>query len=161
MLQLEAASLSDLTTMTEWFSSADQVRNWAGAQVSFPLNDNQLIQEIDWPDAYSFRLGTIDELVAFGQLLPRPNRRLHLARLVVNPSYRGKGFGRQLSKAIIEEAISRRPDAVSLNVYRANEPAYNLYKRVGFVTAARDSGDAPPDAEYMDYMVYRCRVPCD
>jgi len=50
--------------------------------------------------------------------------------MAVVPEYRGKGIGTKLLLQVLELANSVYP-AVSLNV-RANNPAINLYQRVGF-----------------------------
>ena len=51
--------------------------------------------------------------------------------VAVVPEYRGKGIGTKLLLQVLELAQSVYP-AVSLNV-RANNPAINLYQRVGFI----------------------------
>lgn len=51
--------------------------------------------------------------------------------MAVVPEYRGQGFGTKLLLQVLELAQSVYP-TVSLNV-RANNPALNLYQRVGFI----------------------------
>ncbi|MCK0715933.1 GNAT family N-acetyltransferase [Chromohalobacter sarecensis] len=151
MPQIETAQVADLATVGKWCVSEEQVRNWAGSRVSFPIESTKLPEQIEWRDAFSFRLVSGEVLAGFGQIIPKPGDRLHLARIIVGPRYRGEGYGRKLTQALVDEAISRRPKAISLNVFATNVAAFQLYKSLGFSQASREPGDAPSKAQYMVY----------
>ena len=87
-------------------------------------------------------------MAAFGQLTFRYGRS-HLARLVVNPSMRGQGVGRQLLKGLIGKA-EENPDIgeIALFVYRDNEPAYRCYSGEGFRVQPYPDGAALRDECY-------------
>jgi len=57
----------------------------------------------------------------------------NIVRVYVNPEYRGKGIGRQLLLAVIED-IKSKPEIkkIQLGVISTQNSAYNLYKSVGF-----------------------------
>ena len=56
------------------------------------------------------------------------------------PSFRGRGFGTRLLRALLEELSGRGFCAVSLSVQRDN-PAARLYLRLGFRTVAEHGGE--------------------
>jgi ribosomal protein S18 acetylase RimI-like enzyme len=58
---------------------------------------------------------------------------VHLARLIVDPQQRGKGYGRLLCVRLMETARSRQfVDRFTLNVCRDNDVALRLYHSLGF-----------------------------
>ena len=61
---------------------------------------------------------------------------LFLGQLFVDRTLRGRGFGTQLVKSLIEEA-ARGGRAVTLGVVKTN-PAQRLYERLGFRTTHED-----------------------
>lgn len=56
-----------------------------------------------------------------------------LNRVVVDPKFRGQGFGAALLAAGLEWATDRGAERMLLEVEWANEPALALYRRFGFV----------------------------
>ena len=61
-----------------------------------------------------------------------------LARLIVEPSARGRGEGRRLTRALADEARRRRFAEVWLRAVPDNVPAIRAYEAAGFVRAAPD-----------------------
>lgn len=57
-----------------------------------------------------------------------------LAKMAVDPSTRGKGFGDLLMKAAIDWARKQRAEKIILLSNTILEPAITLYKKHGFVT---------------------------
>jgi ribosomal protein S18 acetylase RimI-like enzyme len=55
-----------------------------------------------------------------------------LEKIVVDPSERGKGLGKQLLHEIAAVALARKQDEVRLLIYKANEVALNFYFKIGF-----------------------------
>lgn len=58
---------------------------------------------------------------------------LEISGLAVDPAHQGRGVGRRLVDAAIEEAISRRVRKVGLRVLGQNRGARRLYESRGFV----------------------------
>lgn len=72
--------------------------------------------------------------------------------MLVNKSYRGKGIGKMLLKAMLEWA-EKNPfiEKVSLGVFSTNHRAISLYKKMGFVEEGRKIKEYKlSDHEYMD-----------
>jgi len=163
VIQLRRATAADLEIVADWIDSPDAARLWAGSRVAWPIARDRLADAIEWSQCESFALDERDErhervesapgegvrLVAFGQLVPKPNDRLHMARLIVAPERRGAGVGRGLVSQIVDIALSRSPTALSLNVISGNDHALRLYEGQGFVPARR-----PPDEPDSSTAVY-------
>jgi ribosomal protein S18 acetylase RimI-like enzyme len=134
---LGPATLLDLDVVASWISGAQECERWAGWRVSFPIDREALPRAIEMTSDNAFTVVDREQLIAFGQLISKPNRRGHLARLIVSPAHRGRGYGELLVRALLDEARARFCDRASLNVDAANIPAVRLYTRMGFE-------DAPP-----------------
>lgn len=143
---LRAAVEADVEALMQWFPTYDDVNIWGGPSFRYPLTRESFFEDIQWGRMASFGLfDTKGRLAGFGQLYDR-DKRIHLARLVVDPKQRGLGLGRRLIEMLMAAGRDLYPrDQYSLFVYRANEPAYRCYRGVGFEVA-----DYPPDMPHAD-----------
>ena len=105
---------------------------WAGPWVRFPLRIEKLSKDIEFSDNNSYCYKNDESIVGFGQLLTKENDWLHLARIIVDPIKRGKGYGTLLCVGLIQIATQKGYKKISLNVYRNNPRAFKLYKKLGF-----------------------------
>jgi [ribosomal protein S18]-alanine N-acetyltransferase len=55
----------------------------------------------------------------------------HVSTLAVRPSWRGQGLGEVLFAALIEQALAKGADSVTLEVRVSNRPAQALYAKYG------------------------------
>jgi ribosomal protein S18 acetylase RimI-like enzyme len=149
MSELRISSLSDLTVIASWIRSAELCEQWAGTSVGFPIQLDSLPEEIEFRHAESWCLLESGVLVGFGQIFPRADGRQHLAHLIVEPNFRGRGLGRQLTKRLLELALAKSPMLVSLNVSVANLTAISLYQSLGFRSANRPSSEPDSASQYM------------
>lgn len=60
---------------------------------------------------------------------------LELERIYASPEYLGKGVGKELMKASINEARQRGCDSIWLGVWEKNQRAIDFYKKWGFKEA--------------------------
>lgn len=147
---LRGATPGDLRQVASWVTTARECELWAGPRLPFPLDLATLPSIIDFDETYTFALCGSSLLIAFGQLVPKSARRGHLARLIVAPGMRGRGYGETLVRALMDVARQRSNLRVSLNVDRANARAITLYERVGFRDAERPADE--PDSYGSRYM---------
>jgi len=149
-LGLEPMSEQQLLLMTNWFNSEAELRQWAGPNFRFPYSPSSFIQDLDTQKLPSF--GLFDQhknLVGFGQYYHRLDR-CHLARLVVNPSYRGKGYSQPLITQLMEIArIDMGFSDVSLFVLAGNQPAIKCYQKLGFKLCEYPGENPLPDCLFM------------
>ena len=131
-MDFRAAFENDLAGIISWIPDADECKLWAGPSVRFPLSVDSLKAQIVYTPENSFCLEKEGQVIAFGQLIKKGEQRLHLARIIVDPSERGKGCGRILCRQLIAKASGLQCRWVTLNVYKNNAAAMKLYKRLGF-----------------------------
>lgn len=155
MTAIRAAQTSDLEAVASWLRDQADCTLWAGRRVSFPVDPAVLPQAIEWDSSDSWSATAGANIVAFGQLVPKPRRRVHLARLIAAPGRRGEGLGRFLATHLLNTALSGHPSTVSLNVVRGNEPALNLYRSLGFTEAARPSDEPASESLYLEHLAQR------
>lgn len=67
-------------------------------------------------------------------------RELLVANLAVAGPFRGKGIGRRLLEALLEEGRRRGAEYAVLDVRASNEAAVRLYESMGFRTIGRREG---------------------
>ena len=112
---------------------------WAGPCVRFPLKIDNLSKDIEFSNDNSYCYKDDASIVAFGQLLLKGNGWRHLARIIVDPKKRGKGYGQLLCVKLIHVAIQDDYQKISLNVYGNNARASKLYAKLGFRELAEKS----------------------
>lgn len=79
-------------------------------------------------------------LVGNASLIPykvQGKRSYLIANVAVHPEYRRQGIARQLTLQAVQHAHQRQASSVWLHVRQENEPAYNLYRELGFWERAR------------------------
>jgi ribosomal-protein-alanine N-acetyltransferase len=141
---------ADLEVVAAWIESQRECALWAGPTVAFPLELSALPDQIGMSGAINVALDDDQGLVAFGQVVPRPPDRAHLARVIVRPIARRRGLGRVLVEALLARAEGAGLSRVTLNVYRDNIAAAALYAELGFACGERPDGDpAPSDVWFM------------
>jgi ribosomal-protein-alanine N-acetyltransferase len=133
--RLRRATLADVTLALSWTPGDDALRRWSGPLTRCPATLESFWEDINNADATTFALESpVDGVVGFGQVRHREQTYGHLARLIVAPQQRGRGFGRALCVALMREAPRLHPIAAySLYVYADNATALGLYRSLGFV----------------------------
>lgn len=102
--------------------------HWMGTMIPFPLTI-QVLQELEG----IFSIFDGQEFVRLIQKIRLEDRNLHIGRFFIDPQKQGQGLGRQALRKFVSLAFENADiDSISLNVYEANQTAYNLYKKEGF-----------------------------
>lgn len=133
---LQAASVSHTRDLFEWFREPEAFTTWAGPRLEYPSTPEELHLNLSKQGFQYFALCDSGEnVVAVGQLQLLP-KALHLGRLAVHPSYRGKGLSYKLLNHLIYKASSLANfTEISLFVYESNDVAIKSYKKFGFTSA--------------------------
>ena len=149
-MKLRKTVPEDLRLVMGWIENEKACRIWAGQGFRFPFNWDNYLEDLGFYTHETFSL--VDESenpVGIGQIMQRKNR-LHLARILVNPGSRGQGYGRLLCELLITEGRSRPGNKpFSLNVYRHNRLARELYIRLGFKEPEDQSEAVSHDSVFM------------
>jgi len=153
MHELRASTTEDLIAAASWLRSAEDCRLWAGTRLAFPVDPVSVPSALEFDVADSWGLHQNRSLLAFGQIVPKCDDRLHLARLIVEPSRRGSGLGRALATHLLRLAIESGARPVSLNVDPSNIRAISLYASLGFVEHPRPEDEPGSSSLYLQYSV--------
>lgn len=137
------AEIEHARTIIDWFPDKESVVRWGSPYTRYPLREETFLEDIYWGRISSrVALAGDGRLLGFGQYYPKLGR-CHLARLVINPDFRGQGLGEEFVEALmIFGARELKTNDFSLFVMTANKPAYNCYRSLGFVLANYPDGDA-------------------
>ena len=76
-----------------------------------------------------------DCVVAYGQLVPYPNRIYQICQMVVEPDYQNQNLGRKILSSLIQIAKDRGAIAITLN---ARLTAVGFYQKLGFKTCGTE-----------------------
>ena len=74
--------------------------------------------------------------VAYGGMLLAPDEG-QITNIATHPSHRRRGYGRAVTEALLEMALKKQLEQVSLEVRVSNESAILLYEKLGFVKAGQ------------------------
>lgn len=144
-VSLRAPTAGDYAAIASWIPDAASGLRWAGPRLSFPFAASELPELLAVPGGGGSSWSLIDgsaEPCGFGQHWVLAPGAVHLGRIIVAPSVRGRGLGRVLCQQLISAALqSPSATAVTLRVYRDNRVAVGLYSSLGFVEVAAESTD--------------------
>ena len=101
---------------------------WMGPKIPFPL-EIQVLQDLEG----IFSIFDGPEFVGLIQKIRLEDRNLHIGRFLINPQKQRQGLGSKAVRKFVSLAFENGDiDSISLNVYEANQTAYNLYQKEGF-----------------------------
>ena len=124
-LQLENAQL-----ICQWSNALGESfqKQWMGPKIFYPL----IVQSLQKMEGI-FSIFVGEEFVGIIQKIRLEDRNLHIGRFFINPQKQGQGLGSQALRKFVSLAFENEDiDTISLNVYEANQTAYNLYQKEGF-----------------------------
>ena len=103
-------------------------------------SEKEFLTSIKKEKIFAVRLLENDELlgnIGFNSL-DMVNRNGALGVLIGNPKHQRKGYGTEALKLILDYGFSfLNLRNISLKVFEYNEPAYNMYKKIGFKEVGR------------------------
>lgn len=137
---LRPAILEDLNVIVSWIKNPEMLERWGGPLLTYPPDTQKTWNEIQMTskDTLSF-IDQTGNVIGFAQTSLKEPQAVHFGRIIVSPAMRGMGLGRRLLKQLIQLVLSKyETERITLNVYRDNLPAYNLYKSLGFVAVSED-----------------------
>lgn len=137
---LQPATPENLKVVLTWVTTPELLKLWGGPALTFPPQSDRIWHEIGATGKNTFSLiGPKGKVLGFGQALFREPSTVHLGRIIVSPTIRGKGLGRLLCQQLIQIGSVRcQPSEFTLSVYKNNTPALSLYKSLGFAVLSED-----------------------
>jgi ribosomal protein S18 acetylase RimI-like enzyme len=129
-VELRAYEPEDAAVVAGWAGSPEDTWRWCSRR---EVTAADVAGWAAQPDVVAYGLVDGSELVAYGELwVDDDEAEVELARLVVAPDRRGRGIGRRLAAALVEQARRHHP-AVYLRVHPDNAAALRSYAGAGFV----------------------------
>lgn len=140
-LTFRSPRIIDFEAITSWIPDARACSRWAGPQLRFPFSAAELPKLISATATNSYSLSPESgDLVGFAQYFDKGDGVVRLSRVIVSPSYRGRGFGKLLCKLVMQEALKcMKVETFSLGVYRDNPAAIATYSKLGFSPVEEES----------------------
>lgn len=146
MLKIEKFKKQDISSLLNWLEGTNDrfLCQFAGPKYNFPLTKQQLIETIESEEYLPFKFieSENSEIVGHFQFM-RINLQKHsaaLGRILMNPAYRGKGFGTKMLNEIIDYSKNiLNLKKLNLKVYDFNEPAIRCYNKIGFIETQIES----------------------
>ena len=126
----EKVSTENAQLVCQWsnFLGKSFQEQWMGTMIPFPLTI-QVLQDLEG----IFSIFEGQEFVGLIQKIRQEDSNLHIGRFFINPQKQGQGLGSQALRKFLSLAFENGDiDSISLNVYEANQTAYNLYQKEGF-----------------------------
>lgn len=139
-VQLETFARHHIGGMLDWFPTAEALAQWGGTGLRFPLDAVQLEAMLastlgEAPERWMFA-GTVGgSLAGHAQIaLDWENGVGRLARVAVNPTFRGQGLADPFLRQVVTRFFAdARFERLELNVYTFNATAIRTYLKLGFV----------------------------
>jgi len=126
----EKVSTENAQFVCQWSNSLGKSfqEQWMGTMIPFPL-EIQVLQDLEG----IFSIFDGPEFVGLIQKIRLEDSNLHIGRFFINPQKQGQGLGSQAVRKFVSLAFENGDiDSISLNVFEANQTAYNLYQKEGF-----------------------------
>lgn len=106
---------------------------------SVPWSERSLRESLKKPEYLFFVAEEQGQVVGYAGLLQNLDEG-DILNVAVAPAWRGKGLGRALMKALMDEGRERGLQAFTLEVRAGNVPAIHLYGSLGFSAAGVRKG---------------------
>ena len=126
----EKVSTENAQLVCQWSNSLGKSfqEQWMGPRIPFPLTI-QVLQDLEG----IFSIFEGQEFVGLIQKIRQEDSNLHIGRFFINPQKQGQGLGRQALRKFVSLVFENGDiDSISLNVFKANQRAQNLYQKEGF-----------------------------
>jgi RimJ/RimL family protein N-acetyltransferase len=135
MIVLKPFNENDFDTFKSWIHSEEELFQFAGPILSYPLTDDQLRSYIKMIDKKPLKVVLISTNETIGHCeLNFENGNNRLCRILIGKKeLRGKQIGEQIVRKMVHLLFQdQKINEVDLNVFDWNKGAINCYKKVGF-----------------------------
>jgi RimJ/RimL family protein N-acetyltransferase len=138
MDRLRKRAADDVAVIVDWVPDAEALYRFAGPRLTWPLTTEQMQNSEVVAGSTAWVLEVAERLTGHAQLTPS-GCAMRLGRVLIDPAQRGRGHGRRLVIAVIEQASQEGAQRVELSVLIDNTAARHLYASLGFVPAVEQT----------------------
>ena len=121
--------------MINWIESKELLITIAGNVWSYPVTEAQLQHYLDDPKSNSFNIveAPQDIVIGHAEIILSGDGSCKIDKLLVDPSYRGKGLCVNVMRALLYHAFNTfGAYTVELNVFDWNTAGIRCYEKAGF-----------------------------
>jgi RimJ/RimL family protein N-acetyltransferase len=136
MIRLEPFDRSGYAQLMQWVDTEEDLMQFAGPGLSFPLTEGQLDVYLKDPKRHSFKVVDIASGKVIGHAAIRLTDRSGClcSLLIGDPQLRGKGTGKLLVDLLLNHTFNNLGQTrAELNVFDWNTVAIRCYEKAGFV----------------------------
>ncbi len=139
MIKLEKFDTTHYNNLISWIDNKEDLMQFAGPILSFPLTTEQLEESFRDPNRYAFCIIDINTQKDIGhcELYLKENT-IHLGRILIgDKNFRGKGIGKQIVSLLLSFGFTNFDKPIAeLNVFDWNKPAIKSYIANGFMASS-------------------------
>ena len=135
MIKLETFTEDDFDTFIGWMDSKELLIQIAGTVFTYPLTHDQLRPYLGDQNSLRFNVlnDSISKVIGHAQICLLNKGLCKLDKIIIDKSFRGKGFGPQLITELVNYAYKKlNANLVELNVYSWNTAGIRCYEKAGF-----------------------------
>ena len=136
MIRIEKFERAFYSDLISWVNSEEQLMQFAGPSLTFPLTNEQLDKSLNDKNRLAFRVVNDETNRSIGHSeIYLADQSAFLERLLIaDNEQRGKGLGQQIVNLLLDYIFSNlHKSKVELNVFNWNISAIKCYEKVGFV----------------------------
>jgi RimJ/RimL family protein N-acetyltransferase len=142
-IELHPFSRNDFKELISWVRTPDELFLWSATTFTFPLDEDQLERHFQEAQSSKLRLmytavdSQTQEHIGHIELtrIDQANRKASIAYVLVDPTKRGHGYGKEMMESILTECFLQiKMSTVDLFVFESNMVAITLYQKMGFET---------------------------
>lgn len=132
-LKLVPFTINDIDQLSSWIKSPKALLQFAGPQLSFPINKDQFIAIIQDPKQIAFSFCFNDLIIGHGQILITDDHFLLRRIIIGQQEFRSRGLGKILVQQLTHYGFEQTNlEMAQLNVYDWNISAIKCYEKIGF-----------------------------
>lgn len=142
---LRRRGTSDIDTLISWIPDEAALLMFTGRRMAWPPTERQFAELADVPGLTAW---VLESQPPSGQVLGQAELYVHeghahIARVIIDPRFRGRGLSQQLIRLVLDRARAEGAGSAGLRVVKGNAIALRAYRRLGFVIDPRgETADA-------------------
>ena len=157
-IQISQFSEETAAAVASWPLNSAEAETWAGQGTAFPVTPQQVVEWHADRGTFPFEGRTEGMECAYGQLWIDPNEEeIELARIIVNPVFRGVGIGCAFVQGLLRSCACYRRYAVLLRVCPNNISAIRCYTAAGFMPVSKSEETTWNQGQPVEYKWMRHR----
>jgi ribosomal protein S18 acetylase RimI-like enzyme len=144
-----------VAVVASWPRSPEEAVMWCGER-EFPVPAQTVANWQQDDEARAYMLIADDAPIGYGELwLDAEEKEIELARIIIAPGARGKGYGRALVQLLLSEAVNVGCSDIFMRVHPDNGIALMCYRGAGFVVVDAKLAEAWNAGQPVNYVWLR------